>query len=251
MSKQQKQAGFTLVELAIVMIIIGLLIAGVLKGQQLIANARVTSTVAQVKGIDGATSTFRDMYNGIPGDLANAATRLKNCAGSPICNAAAGDGNGQIGTAPTAASGTEARAFFPQLSLADLLTGINTAAATGSCATIGNCYPEAKTANGGALKPGYFGGGALGPAANTNAAAGTYLTLMTLPEAAVTTAAGAQALTPNQAQRIDTKIDDGLANTGSVVYQGATGCVAGTAGSQTYAEGTATNECGLFIRIQG
>ena len=49
--KQTSQAGFTLVELAIVMIIIGLLIAGVLKGQELIANARVTSTVAQIKAI--------------------------------------------------------------------------------------------------------------------------------------------------------------------------------------------------------
>ena len=43
------QAGFTLVELAIVMIIIGLLIAGVLKGQALIGNAKVTAQVAQVK----------------------------------------------------------------------------------------------------------------------------------------------------------------------------------------------------------
>jgi prepilin-type N-terminal cleavage/methylation domain-containing protein len=53
------QAGFTLVELAIVMIIIGLLIAGVLKGQALIANAQVTATVAQVKAIEAATSTFK------------------------------------------------------------------------------------------------------------------------------------------------------------------------------------------------
>ena len=56
------QAGFTLVELAIVMIIIGLLIAGVLKGQALIQNAQVTSTVAQVKSIEAAISTFSDTY---------------------------------------------------------------------------------------------------------------------------------------------------------------------------------------------
>jgi prepilin-type N-terminal cleavage/methylation domain-containing protein len=52
------QAGFTLVELAIVMIIIGLLIAGVLKGQALIQNAQVTSTVAQVKATEAAISTL-------------------------------------------------------------------------------------------------------------------------------------------------------------------------------------------------
>ena len=47
--KQTSQAGFTLVELAIVMIIIGLLIAGVLKGQELIGNARVTTTVRRAR----------------------------------------------------------------------------------------------------------------------------------------------------------------------------------------------------------
>ena len=89
------QAGFTLVELAIVMIIIGLLIAGVLKGQALIGNAKVTAQVAQVKAIDAATSTFKDMYSALPGDLLNATNRLPNCAGAP-CNVA-GNGDGSIG----------------------------------------------------------------------------------------------------------------------------------------------------------
>ena len=74
--KQTSQAGFTLVELAIVMIIIGLLIAGVLKGQELIANARVTSTVAQIKAIDAATSTFKDTYQALPGILRTPNTRF-------------------------------------------------------------------------------------------------------------------------------------------------------------------------------
>ena len=83
LSKQTSQAGFTLVELAIVMIIIGLLIAGVLKGQELIANARVTSTVAQIKAIDAATSTFKDTYDSLPGDMTAPTTRLPNCLAAP------------------------------------------------------------------------------------------------------------------------------------------------------------------------
>ena len=75
------QAGFTLVELAIVMIIIGLLIAGVLKGQQLITNAQIAATVAQVKAFDAATTSFKDMYAAMPGDMSTAASlaRLPNC----------------------------------------------------------------------------------------------------------------------------------------------------------------------------
>src|SRR5450631_879960 len=94
----RSQAGFTLVELAIVMIIIGLLIAGVLKGQQLIGNAKVTAQVAQIKAIDAATSTFKDMYAALPGDISNAITRLPNCAAAPCGVNGGGDGNvGPVG----------------------------------------------------------------------------------------------------------------------------------------------------------
>lgn len=242
----RSQAGFTLVELAVVMIIIGLLIGGVLKGQELVKNAQITATVAQIKGIDAATSAFRDMYSGIPGDLRNATTRIAGCTAtaSPVCNAAAGTGNGQLSTAPTATPGTEASAYFVQLALADLLSGIDTAAAT-TCASWGLCYPEAKAGSGAGLQIGYFAGGALGGAAA--APRGHYLTIQTGPQTGQGTTAGAQALTPNQAARIDSKVDDGRPATGSVVSGGATACVSGTA----YAENVASADCNLFLRIQG
>ena len=81
---RQREAGFTLVELAVVMIIIGLLIGGILKGQELIANAQITGTASSVKGIDAATTTFRDTYAAMPGDLTNASTRLPNLHGCPL-----------------------------------------------------------------------------------------------------------------------------------------------------------------------
>jgi prepilin-type N-terminal cleavage/methylation domain-containing protein len=133
------QAGFTLVELAIVMIIIGLLIAGVLKGQALIQNAQVTSTVAQVKSIEAAISTFSDTYAAIPGDLVNPATRLPNCAGACIVGAGATNGNGHLENTPGQTPiGAENEAFFPQLAQAGLLSGLTGAAAAST--TIGGNF---------------------------------------------------------------------------------------------------------------
>ena len=73
---RHSEQGFTLVELAIVMVIIGLLIGGILKGQELISNAKISSTIAQLKGLDAAMNTFQDKYNAIAGDMNNVETRL-------------------------------------------------------------------------------------------------------------------------------------------------------------------------------
>ena len=62
------QAGFTLIEIAIVMVIIGLLIGGVLKGQAMIQNAKVKRVVKQGDEIRAAVMTFYDRYSVYPGD---------------------------------------------------------------------------------------------------------------------------------------------------------------------------------------
>ncbi|MDJ0916084.1 MAG: prepilin-type N-terminal cleavage/methylation domain-containing protein [Desulfobacterales bacterium] len=65
---KKSQAGFTLVEIAIVMIIIGLLIGGVLKGKAMIQNAKVKRLVSDVDKMRAAVLTYQDKYGMLPGD---------------------------------------------------------------------------------------------------------------------------------------------------------------------------------------
>ncbi|MFT6306364.1 MAG: prepilin-type N-terminal cleavage/methylation domain-containing protein, partial [Halioglobus sp.] len=61
--------GFTIVEIAIVLAIIGLILGGVFKGQALIDNARVRSLSTEVAGIQTAWYSFQERYRSIPGDF--------------------------------------------------------------------------------------------------------------------------------------------------------------------------------------
>jgi len=75
-------SGFTLIEIAIVLVIIGLLVGGVLKGQELITGARVRNLISQQDGIKAAFFGFQDRYRALPGDYAAADTNI-NCVEAP------------------------------------------------------------------------------------------------------------------------------------------------------------------------
>jgi prepilin-type N-terminal cleavage/methylation domain-containing protein len=90
--------GFTLIEIAIVLVIIGLLLGGILKGQELITSARVRNLIAQQEGIKAAYFGFLDRYRALPGDYANASTSINGVGAG-----ANGNGNGQI--TPTGVAG--------------------------------------------------------------------------------------------------------------------------------------------------
>ncbi len=93
MNRSQSQ-GFTLIEIAIVLVIIGLLLGGVLKGQELITSARVRNLISQQDGVKAAFFGFQDRFRALPGDYTQATTNITGATQN-------GNGNGQIESTTT------------------------------------------------------------------------------------------------------------------------------------------------------
>ena len=85
---KKQQSGFTLIEIAIVLVIIGLLLGGVLKGQAMMDNAKIQRTNNDFNGISAAIYSYIDRYAALPGDDPNAFTRW----GGSAAIATQGDG---------------------------------------------------------------------------------------------------------------------------------------------------------------
>jgi len=113
MKKQNKQAGFSLIELAVVLVIMGLLIGGILKGRDLIESARLKRVVSQLNEYRLATNAFVDKYDSLPGDFSQASHLIQ----SDLRN---GNGNGIVEGAGLAPDG-EALAFWSHLAAAGLI----------------------------------------------------------------------------------------------------------------------------------
>lgn len=123
----RRQSGFTLIEIAIVLVIIGLLLGGILKGQELITSARVRNIIAQLDGTKAAVYGFQDRYRALPGDFSAATTQISGATED-------GDGNGVI-------DATEAIAVWDHLSHAGFINGTFTFNATeGPATTPNNAY---------------------------------------------------------------------------------------------------------------
>jgi prepilin-type N-terminal cleavage/methylation domain-containing protein len=89
----KNQKGFTLVEMAIVLVIIGLLLGGVLKGQELIENSKIKNAMNDIKGVQAAFNGYIDRFRQMPGDDGDI-TALNARGGSWTKVTAAGDRNG-------------------------------------------------------------------------------------------------------------------------------------------------------------
>jgi prepilin-type N-terminal cleavage/methylation domain-containing protein len=123
LQNNKKERGFTLIEIAIVLVIIGLLLGGVLQGQQLIENSRVKSATNDFNGIAAGAFSYQDRYGRLPGDDPGALP----ARGSSWPMGAAGDGNGVIDDDAmdvfSPASASETAYFFQNLRAAGFISG--------------------------------------------------------------------------------------------------------------------------------
>ena len=120
-----KQKGFTLVEIAIVLVIVGLLIGGVLKGQEMITNAKLKLIESDNAGIAAAMFSYQDRYLQLPGDDSGAG----GPAATPgrfsdlILAADNGNGDGVIEGVWTGGAGIETSKFWRHLRASGLIPG--------------------------------------------------------------------------------------------------------------------------------
>ncbi len=225
LSPNNKQRGFTLLELSISLVIIGLLVGGIMLGKQLIQQARLRGTIAEIDQYLKAAKLFQDQYMALPGDMKNA-TSIWGAAdadpetckytigtGTQTCN---GDGDGRI-TWQVAHSDTwyEQFRFWQHLSNAHLIQGQFSGVTLGGAAGT-QVYSLGVNAPASSVKGGVYFAQNLSLAEAQALSAqffvvnyGNYLRLATESSGAV--------LTPAEAYQIDEKMDDGLPFSGKVV----------------------------------
>ncbi|TCV80080.1 type II secretion system protein [Sulfurirhabdus autotrophica] len=114
----QNQKGFTLIEIAIVLVIIGLILGGVLKGQEMITQAKIRNVANDLNGVSAAYYGYQDRYRAIPGDDPNAETRWTSAV------TVKGNGDGVVTVTPVApATVAESNLFWQHLRLSGFISG--------------------------------------------------------------------------------------------------------------------------------
>jgi prepilin-type N-terminal cleavage/methylation domain-containing protein len=233
--------GFSLVELSIVLVILGLLTGGILSGQSLIRAAELRSVATEYQQHTTAVQSFRDKYMSLPGDMNNATafwgkdnaacpTHTGTTATNGVCN---GNSNGLLDVTGVANGHTESFQSWKHLALAGLIEGTYSglAGSAGSIhAIINSNVPKSKLTNAG-WSSRYLGQSAGG----TGAYAGDYGNLFSYGANTTNSSTRDPVMRPEEAWNVDSKVDDGIPSRGKLITHGVidNGCSKADSGAAT------------------
>ncbi len=216
---QNPELAFTLVELSIVLIIIGLITSSILVGRDLIHTSELRATVSQLERYNTATNAFRLKYNCLPGDCHNARELGLVSPG----HVAIGDGDNRVGVWGANSFGLyELNDFWEHLRNANLIKEETSSVMRGNGSVVNSlnapalaarvASPSNSVAAGVGIFPGYYLG--FGPEPRPQVARDAHYFWIT--SSSVSDLHGAAALPPADAYFIDQKSDDGLPLSGAV-----------------------------------
>ena len=246
MKQNRNEQGFTLVELSIVLIIIGLIVGGVLAGQSLIRSARLQNDITKFNQIDASVNSFNVRYNGLPGDLSNATSFFTGTAQPTLVTNGNGNGIVASGTSGFVAAGaaTEVSAAFDHLAAAGMVA-------------LGQYSETAQASN--AINVGILPSRTAGGIVLYGANSRNFVRFSVSSNAAADALLLTNLFTAEQVSFIDNKLDDNNAINGIVTSANATtldtaGIVA-TDGTEcnsaagVYAVGITTANCAFRVRL--
>jgi len=224
--KKQAQRGFTLVEIAIVLVIVGLLIGGILRGQELINSARVTALVNQQRGIQTGYLGFINRFNAIPGDL-TAAQAAQVGVGANAAQGTQGDSVVLLG---------DSQQFFNNLTVAGF---ISCAPCTSAVAALSTPTAVNSPSNAYSQPLGFI----QDPTVVGGITAGSFFATSTAGELARPLLLTGSGYTSAMLAEADRKLDDGTPGSGSfrysdASYTGLLAAVLSTAGTSKTTNGS-------------
>lgn len=259
--KRHNEHGFTLVEMAVAITVIGLLLAAVMKGREIFDNARASKLIVQIKTYENAFTDFQKMYKFLPGDIPDPAARLPNCTVSP-CHLA-GNGNGLIDGGSSnmwfvadyidfGAGAGETRRTWLQLSKAGMVDGIdkNYPETYGSVnpVTPGIDYPAAPWPRVG-YDVFYWHEGASGVPAAITYEQGHYMKTKSMAPGFTMGQGGVPVIPAVALRSIDIKIDDGNPSRGKVVAWTLSPSLANCESASGVYKNVKTDTCEIAIRM--
>ncbi len=205
---KQKNSGFTLVELSIVLVIIGLLVGGILAGADLIRAAKTGKIISETEQIKTAVNAFYLKYNCIPGDCYNISTYLSGETN--------GDGDELLDLAASAGATGEIYQAWKHMASAGVypgsFTGLNGAGNAYHNSVVGTNVPGSKAVS----KTGYTFYYEAAYSGNSSYWNGTYGNRIWFGKENGSSLTLDPALKPVDAFNIDKKVDDGIPGIGKV-----------------------------------